>query len=69
MEELLKKIDKYLQVQEKKDAISLSLDGNSNLKDIVDFVRGSSDKEKIIAMFNDKVQEELQILIDGGIIN
>jgi len=68
MAQLLENIDRYLNVQEKKDAIDLSLDSNSDLKDIIEVVRNSSDKEKIITMFDEKVRVELQILIDGGII-
>ena len=68
MREILENIDKYLQVQEKKDAISLSLDSNSDLKDIIEMVRNSSERDKTIAMFSEEVRAELHKLIDGGIL-
>jgi hypothetical protein len=68
MTRLLEKIDKYLVVQEKKDAISLSLDSNSDLKDVIEMVRKSDDKEKTISMFSAEIQEEIRKLIDGGIL-
>jgi hypothetical protein len=68
MIKLLEKIDKYLVVQEKKDAISLSLDSNSDLKDVIEMVRKSDDKEKTISIFSVEIQEEIKKLVDGGIL-
>lgn len=68
MIQLLEKIDKYLLVQEKKDAISLSFDSNSDLKDIIEIVRKSDNKDSIISMFSTEIQEEIKKLIDGGIL-
>jgi DNA-directed RNA polymerase subunit H (RpoH/RPB5) len=68
MEQLLEKIDKYLVIQEKNDAIALSLKSNGDLKDIIEIVRKSNDKDKTLSMFNQEVREQIQKLIDGGIL-
>lgn len=68
MEQLLGKIDKYLLIQEKNDAISMSLKSDSDLKDIIEMVRKSDDRDKTLSMFNEGVREQIQKLIDGGII-
>lgn len=68
MEQLLTKIDKYLLIQEKNDAISLSLNPNTDIKDIVEIVRNSDDRDKTLSMFTQEVREQIQKLIDGGIL-
>lgn len=68
MEILLEKIDRYLTVQEKKDAISLSLDSSKDIKDIIEIVRKSDDRDKTLSLFNEDVREQIQKLIDGGIL-
>jgi Cft2 family RNA processing exonuclease len=68
MERLLEKIDKYIEIQEKKELISLSIDASVDFEDIVEMVKKSSDREKTISMFNKEVQRKIQDLIDGGIL-
>lgn len=68
MKQLLEKIDKYLLIQEKNDAISLSLNSNSDIRDIIEIVRKSDDREKTLSMFNDEVRVKIQKLIEGGIL-
>ena len=68
MENLTDKIDKYIMIQEKKEAISMSLDSKSDIKDIIDIVRKSEDKDKILSIFNEEVRKQIKKLIDGGII-
>ena len=68
MERLLEKIDKYIEIQEKKEIISLSMDASIELEDIIEMVKNSSDREKTISMFNKEVQGKIQDLIDGGIL-
>jgi len=68
MELILDKIDEYLLTQEKCDAITLSLNEGKELKDIIEIIWKSEDKEKIISMFNDEAKEQIQKLIDGGIL-
>ena len=68
MKQLLEKIDKYITIQEKKDAIAMSLNPNSDLKDIIEIVKNSKDREKTLSMFNEQVRDQIQKLLDGGII-
>ena len=64
----MNKIDKYLAITDKNDAISLSLKEDGELKDIIEIVRKSSDREKIISIFNSEIQEQIRKLIEGGIL-
>jgi len=68
MKQLLEEIDKYLGMQERKERISLSLNVSNDLKDIIDFIRKSKDREKAISMFNEDMQKEIQKFIEGGIL-
>jgi hypothetical protein len=68
MERLLETIDKYIEIQEKKELISLSQDISADFKQIVEIVKNSEDREKTISMFNKEVQGKIQDLIDGGIL-
>jgi hypothetical protein len=68
MEQLLEKIDKYITIQEKKDAIDMSFNSNSDLKDIIEIVKNSKDREKTLSIFNEEIKEQIQKLIDGGIL-
>ena len=68
MGRLLETIDKYIEIQEKKELISLSQDISADFKQIVEIVKHSSDREKTISMFNKEVQQKIQDLIDGGIL-
>jgi hypothetical protein len=68
MEQLLEKIDKYITIQEKKEAISLSLEMTTDLKNIIEMVKKSDDKEKTISMFNEEIQKQIHDLMDGGIL-
>lgn len=65
---LIEKIDEYLEIQERKEIISLSMDSSRDLKDVINTVKNSENKEKILSLFNDKIREDIQKLIDGGII-
>lgn len=64
----MNKIDKYLTIKDRHDAISLSLKEDSDLKDIIEIIKKSSDREKIIYIFNDGIQEQIRKLIEGGIL-
>jgi len=68
MERLLETIDKYIEIQEKKELISLSQDMSADFKQIVEIVKNSDNREKTISMFNEEVQKKIQDLIDGGIL-
>lgn len=68
MERLLETIDKYIEIQEKKELISLSMDMTADLKKIIDIVRESKDRDNTISMFSKEVQKQIQELVDGGIL-
>lgn len=68
MKEILNKIDGYLDIQDRQDAISLSLKESGDLKDIIEIVKKSSDREKIISIFSSDVQQQIRKLIEGGIL-
>lgn len=68
MEQLLGKIDNYLEVQEKKDIISISLDSNRELTEVIELVRKSNDIEKTLSLFTPEIREQIEKLIEGGII-
>jgi hypothetical protein len=63
---VLSKIDKYLTVQEKSDAISVSQ--SNNLEDAIEMIKESENIEETLKLFNDDIRERIQKLIDGGII-
>lgn len=65
---LLEKIEGYLNIQERKEAISLSLNINNDLRDIIEMVKNFQDRDEALSMFSDEIREQIQKLIDGGII-
>lgn len=65
---ILDKINKYMEIQEKKDTISLSLNYSNNIEEIIEMVRKSDDKEKIISMFNEDIRKKLKSLEEGGLL-
>ena len=67
MDKILNKIDNYLSIQEEKDIISISLKKN-NIKDIIEIIRESNDKDKVISKLNEDTKEEVKKLIEGGIL-
>lgn len=70
MELLIEKIDRYVKAQEKKEEISQSLDmiKKTDLKEIIEVVKKSEDREGTISMFKKEIQEQIRALIDGGIL-
>lgn len=68
MKTLLEQIDGYLTIQERKDAISLSHNSNSDLKDIIEIVKKSTDIDKTLSMFSEEIQKQIKKMLDGGII-
>lgn len=65
---LLEKIDEYLLIKEKADVISLSLNKNDDLVDIIEIIRKSNDMEKTLLLFNDETKIQIKKLIEGGIL-
>ena len=68
MKKLLDKIDKYLIIAEQKDAICLSLNQDGDLKYIIEMVRKSENKDRVLNMLNKEVKEKINKMIDGGIL-
>jgi len=68
MKQLIEQIDEYLSIQEKCDAIELSLNSDSDIEDIIEIVRKSKDKNKTLSIFNDNTKEKIKKLSDGGIL-
>jgi hypothetical protein len=68
MKTLLKKINDYLDIQEKKDSISISMDNDIDIQDIIDMVKKSDDMEHSISLLNDDIREKIDKLIEGGIL-
>lgn len=71
MEFLLEKIDRYVELYERKEDISRSLDmeiTKIDLKEVIDMVKKSKNREKTISMFNEEIRKQIQELIDGGIL-
>jgi hypothetical protein len=68
MKQLLNKIDGYLDMKEKYDIISLSSKSDDNLSEIIEIIKKSSDKERVISMLNDDVKQKIEKLMEGGIL-
>ena len=68
MEELLGRIDNYLDIQNKKERISESLYISSDIKEVIELVKKSEDKEKILSLLDENIRKEIQKLIEGGLL-
>lgn len=68
MEELLFKIDNYLDIQDKKERIEDSLNISSDIKEVIELIKKSSNKEGILRLLNPDIREEVEKLIDGGLL-
>ena len=66
--DIIDNINMYIYIQEKKDIIDLSLYNSSDLNDIIEIVKNSSDKKKTIDMFNEKIRIKLQKLCHPRIV-
>lgn len=68
MEELLSRMDNYLDTQKKKERIELSLNMSSDIKEVIELIKKSDDKEEILSLLDEDVRKEIEKLIDGGLI-
>ena len=68
MEELIGRIDNYLDIQTEKERIEDSLYISSDIKEIIELVKKSDDKERILSLLDNDVREEIKKLIEGGLI-
>lgn len=68
MKQLLKKIDDYLDIQEKKEAILLSSNGDIDLDDMVEIIKNSDDINEELSLLDDDMRKKIEKLIEGGIL-
>lgn len=68
MAELLNKIDNYLDIQSKKERIEESLLISSDIKEVIELVKKSDNKEGILKLLDKNVREEIKKLMDGGLL-
>ena len=68
MEELLGKIDNYLDMQDKKERIDESLHMSTDIKEVIELIKKSDNREGILRLLDKDVREEIQKLIDGGLL-
>lgn len=64
---ILNRINEYLDIKEKSEIISLSLN-DSNFEDIVEIIRTSKNRNELISLLNEENKEKIKKLIDGNII-
>lgn len=68
MAELLSKIDNYLDIQNKKERIEESLNISSDIKEVVELIKKSDNREGLLRLLDRNVREEIEKLIDGGLL-
>lgn len=68
MEELLSRMDNYLDTQKKKERIELSLNMSSDIKEVIELIKKSDDKEEILSLLDEDVRKEIEKLIEGGLL-
>lgn len=64
---LLEKIDEYLNVQEKKESISISFDREVDINDVIDLIKKSDNTDNMPEL-NDEIKSTIEKLKEGGII-
>ena len=65
---ILKKIDNYMSIQEKKENISMYLCNEVSLDDAIELYKKSKNKKKTMSKFPKKIRNQIETLIDGGIL-
>lgn len=68
MEELLSRMDNYLDTQKKKERIEEFLNMSSDIKEVIELIKKSDDKERILSLLDEDTKEEIKKLMDGGLI-
>lgn len=68
MEELLGRIDNYLDTQSKKERIEESLNISSDIKEVIELIKKSDNKEGILSLLDEDVRKEIEKLIEGGLL-
>ncbi len=68
MEELIDRISNYLDIQTKKERIEQSLYISSDIKEVIELIKKTDNKEGILRLLDENIREEIEKLIDGGLI-
>jgi len=68
MEELIDRISNYLDIQSKKERIEQSLHISSDIKEVIELIKKTDNKEGILRLLDENIREEIEKLIDGGLI-
>jgi hypothetical protein len=68
MAELINRIDGYLDIQSKKERIEESLYISSDIKEVVELISKSNNKEGILKLLDKGIREEVEKLIEGGLL-
>lgn len=68
MEELISKIDNYLDIQDKKERIEESLNISSDIREVIELIKRSDNKEGILRLLDEDIREKVEKLIDGGLL-
>jgi len=68
MRELLNRIDDYLDIQTKKERIERSLYISSDIKEVIELIKKSDNKEDILNLLDKDIKQEVEKLIDGGLL-
>lgn len=68
MEELLGRIDNYLDIQNKKERINESLYISSDIKEVIELVKKSEDRDKVLSLLDEDVRNKIEKLIEGGLL-
>ena len=68
MAELINRIDSYLDIQGKKERIEKSQHISSDLKEVIELIKKSDNKEGILSLLDKNIREEIEKLIEGGLL-
>lgn len=68
MRELLNRIDYYLDIQTKKERIEESQHISSDIKEVIELIKKSDNKEAILNLLDKDIKQEVEKLIDGGLL-
>jgi hypothetical protein len=66
--ELIGRIDSYLDIQDKKDRISESIYMSSDIKEIIEVIKKSDDRDRVMSLLDKDVRNEIEKLIEGGLL-
>lgn len=68
MAELINRIDGYLDIQSKKERIEESLYISSDIKEVVELINKTDNKEGILKLLDKDIRQEVEKLIEGGLL-